>query len=117
MTDSHMDRLNWNLRNRGINYRPAAPADDLTGPGSVKSYSRPGSSPSRFCRIPLGQTISTLSILVRSPRPKWTVFEDCDRYPLAERTSRVITAFPEYSLTRAPMASWLLLVPCSRMAT
>src|SRR5262249_44551012 len=58
------------------------------GAGSVPVLSRSGSTTScralaatevNVWRTPLGQVISSRSTSVRSPRPKWTTREDCDR--------------------------------------
>src|SRR5581483_9505224 len=48
-------------------------------PGSVSRCSVLMAGLSMFCRRPLGQRISTRSIFERSPRPKWSVRDDCDR--------------------------------------
>src|SRR5262245_56429689 len=49
---------------------------------------------SNRCTRPFGQVISTRSNSAESPSPKWTVFEDCDRYPHAPCTCRVSILSP-----------------------
>src|SRR5438128_5635692 len=66
-----------------------------------------------FCTTPLGQRISTLSILVACPIPKCRRSELWPEYPLPPFTSRIWVWPPALSVTRAPIASRFDFTPIS----
>src|SRR5262245_53747333 len=65
------------------------PVNEYYGTGSTTSCSLLMAHVSIFWTRPLGHRISTRSTVERFPSPKWTVFEDWDRYPPAGFTWRV----------------------------